>query len=83
MGTDQHTLSTSSACLQTKGVMLTHTNLSPDVLTAFVSERLVIYKPPSHIIMTTELSAAATGKVLKHQLLSIYARQLALFDSEV
>lgn len=50
--------------------------LDPLVLSEFVSERLVSYKRPSRIILTTQLPAAATGKVLKHQLLSVFAGQL-------
>ncbi len=57
--------------------------LDPAVLADFVSDRLASYKRPSRIIMTTELPAAATGKVLKHQLLSTFARQLAQLDSKV
>ncbi|ASJ73142.1 class I adenylate-forming enzyme family protein [Granulosicoccus antarcticus] len=45
-------------------------------LAAFVSERLVSYKRPSRIITTTELPAAATGKVLKHKLLGTFTQQL-------
>lgn len=42
-------------------------------LMAFVSERLVNYKRPTRIFPVTELPAAATGKVLKHKLLSTFA----------
>ena len=51
-------------------------SLDPAVLAAFVSERLVSYKRPSRIIPCTELPTAATGKILKHKLLSTFAEQL-------
>lgn len=56
--------------------------MDADVLAAFVSERLVSYKRPSRIIMTTQLPAAATGKVLKHQLLATFADQLHPLESK-
>jgi acyl-CoA synthetase (AMP-forming)/AMP-acid ligase II len=56
--------------------------LNRAVLSDFVSERLASYKRPSRIIATTELPAAATGKVLKHQLLYTFAKQLAELDSQ-
>jgi len=58
------------------------TALDTALLADFVSDRLASYKRPSRIIATTELPAAATGKVLKHQLLSTFARQLAQLDSK-
>ncbi len=45
-------------------------------LRAFVKERLSGYKRPSHIILTTSLPAAPTGKLLKHKLLATFADQL-------
>ncbi len=51
--------------------------LDPEKLRAFVSDRLTSYKRPSRIILTTELPAAATGKILKHKLLTTFAEQLA------
>jgi len=56
--------------------------LDPDMLKSYVSERLASYKRPSRIILTTELPAAATGKVLKHRLLSVFADQLAELASK-
>ena len=50
--------------------------LDAEVLAAFVSERLVSYKRPSQIITCAELPTAATGKILKHKLLSTFAHQL-------
>ncbi|MCR4267562.1 class I adenylate-forming enzyme family protein [Nitratireductor sp. ZSWI3] len=43
---------------------------------AFVAARLTSYKRPSHIILTTQLPAASTGKILKHQLLEAFKAQL-------
>ena len=57
-------------------------SMDSGALAAFVSERLVSYQLPSRIIMTTELPAAATGKVLKHKLLSTFAGQLVHYDSK-
>ncbi|WP_425046769.1 class I adenylate-forming enzyme family protein [Primorskyibacter sp. S87] len=51
-------------------------SLDPETLRVFVSDRLTSYKRPSRIILTTELPAAATGKILKHKLLSTFAEQL-------
>lgn len=45
-------------------------------LKAFVAERLSAYKRPSRIVVTTELPAAATGKILKHRLLTHFAAEL-------
>lgn len=57
-------------------------NFDPAVLTAFVSDRLVSYKRPSRIIVTTGLPAAATGKILKHKLIATFAKELsAMGDS--
>lgn len=51
--------------------------LSPDALRAFVADRLAGYKRPAQYIITTRLPAAATGKILKHQLLDAFADQLS------
>lgn len=51
--------------------------LDVDALATFVKERLVSYKRPSRIIPIAELPAAATGKVLKQNLLSTFADLLA------
>ncbi len=40
-------------------------------LRAFVKERLAGYKRPKHIILTTELPAAPTGKLLKHKMIQV------------
>jgi acyl-CoA synthetase (AMP-forming)/AMP-acid ligase II len=47
-----------------------------ETLRAFVAERLSGYKRPSRIVMVDALPAAATGKVLKHKLLSAFADRL-------
>ncbi|NIZ12818.1 class I adenylate-forming enzyme family protein [Phaeobacter sp. HF9A] len=47
-------------------------------LRSFVAERLAGYKRPSRIFVVETLPAAATGKILKHQLLTRFA---ALLDS--
>jgi acyl-CoA synthetase (AMP-forming)/AMP-acid ligase II len=51
--------------------------LDQDALAAFVAKRLTGYKRPSRIILTTELPAAPTGKILKQKLASVFAEQLA------
>jgi acyl-CoA synthetase (AMP-forming)/AMP-acid ligase II len=50
----------------------------PDVaaLRAFIKERLAGYKLPKHIILTTVLPAAPTGKLLKHKMIETFADQL-------
>jgi len=44
-----------------------------DTLRAFAAERLTGYKRPSQIFLVEALPAAATGKILKHRLLSHFA----------
>ncbi|PUB18996.1 class I adenylate-forming enzyme family protein [Yoonia sediminilitoris] len=46
-------------------------------LEALAASRLASYKRPSRIIPVTALPAAATGKILKHKLLSTFATLLA------
>lgn len=46
-------------------------------LSAFLSDRLAGYKRPSRILIVDALPAAATGKILKHKLLSTFADRLA------
>lgn len=48
-----------------------------DALAIFVCARLVSYKRPTRIFPISQLPAAATGKVLKHKLLSTFADLLA------
>lgn len=50
--------------------------LTPDVLRAFASERLAGYKRPRHIVLAPSLPAAPTGKILKHKLLEAFADRL-------
>ncbi len=45
-------------------------------LRAFVKERLAGYKRPKHIILTTELPAAPTGKLLKHKMIAVLGGDL-------
>ncbi|AFO86391.1 long-chain fatty acid--CoA ligase [Phaeobacter inhibens] len=47
-----------------------------DELRAFVAEQLAGYKRPGLIILTDQLPAAPTGKILKHMLLTHFADQL-------
>ncbi|WP_289086228.1 AMP-binding protein [uncultured Sulfitobacter sp.] len=51
--------------------------LDPQVLKAFVKERLTGYKRPSQFIIGTALPAAPTGKILKHKLIETFKDQLA------
>lgn len=51
--------------------------VSEEELRAFVSERLAGYKRPSRILLVEGLPAAATGKILKHRLLTHFAERLA------
>jgi acyl-CoA synthetase (AMP-forming)/AMP-acid ligase II len=53
------------------------TGLTEAILVEFVAERITAYKRPSRIIVTEKLPAAATGKILKHQLIAAFADQLA------
>ncbi len=46
-------------------------------LRKFAAERLTGYKRPSRIVVATQLPAAATGKILKHKLLTHFADELA------
>ncbi len=48
----------------------------PEELRRFVAGRLAGYKRPARIIIATELPAAPTGKILKHQLLDVFRDQL-------
>ncbi|MBB5514174.1 acyl-CoA synthetase (AMP-forming)/AMP-acid ligase II [Rubricella aquisinus] len=49
------------------------TTLTEAALMDFVAKRLTAYKRPARIIVTERLPAAATGKILKHQLLGVFA----------
>ena len=52
-------------------------DLSEASLKAFVAKRLTAYKCPTQIVFVERLPAAATGKILKHRLLSLFADELA------
>ena len=45
-------------------------------LKAHVADRLSAYKRPSHVVLTLELPAAPTGKILKHKLIETFATDL-------
>ncbi|MBB3995230.1 acyl-CoA synthetase (AMP-forming)/AMP-acid ligase II [Sulfitobacter undariae] len=45
-------------------------------LRAFIKERLTGYKRPKHIVLTTALPAAPTGKLLKHKMIATFADEL-------
>ena len=42
-------------------------------LKAFVAEQLTGYKCPTHVFLVDQLPAAATGKILKHRLMTVFA----------
>ena len=50
-------------------------------LRAWLKERLVAYKVPSHVFLVDAYPAAATGKILKHKLLGHIAEAIAARDS--
>ena len=49
---------------------------SVEDLRAFVKARLAGYKRPKHIVLTTALPAAPTGKLLKHKMIETFGEQL-------
>ncbi|NNK79365.1 MAG: AMP-binding protein [Litoreibacter sp.] len=51
-------------------------------LHAFLRDRLAPYKLPRHIVIANELPTAATGKILKHKLVSHFAKALAERDTK-
>jgi len=51
-------------------------------LKAHVAAQLSAYKRPSHIVLTLQLPAAATGKLLKHKMIDTFAEQLAQAESD-
>jgi len=52
-----------------------------DSLKAHVAKRLSGYKRPSHIVLTLQLPAAATGKLLKHKMIDTFSEQLAIAEA--
>ncbi|MGH1368324.1 MAG: class I adenylate-forming enzyme family protein [Maritimibacter sp.] len=55
--------------------------LTEPAIKAFLHDHLVSYKVPQHVIIIDAFPAAATGKILKHKLLSTFADQLAARDA--
>lgn len=55
--------------------------VSEEALKAWLKERLVAYKVPSHVFIVDAYPAAATGKILKHRLLDHFAERIAARDS--
>jgi len=51
--------------------------VTEDELKAFLADRLAPYKRPSRIVITTDLPAAPTGKILKSKLIDTFADQIA------
>ena len=63
--------------------------VSEETLKAWLKSRLVAYKVPSHVFMVDAYPAAATGKILKHKLLSHFSdlikerdRQIRVIDQQ-
>ena len=52
-------------------------NITEDELKQFVRDKLSPYKRPSRIVVTTQLPAAATGKILKASLIETFDEELA------
>lgn len=50
---------------------------SPETVRGFLGERLAAYKRPQHLIRVEAFPTAATGKILKHTLLTHFAHTLA------
>ncbi len=50
--------------------------LDVDALRRFAAERLTGYKRPTRIVAATTLPAAPSGKILKHELISVFADRL-------
>ncbi|WP_051927549.1 class I adenylate-forming enzyme family protein [Ruegeria halocynthiae] len=48
-----------------------------------LKETLVRYKIPQHIVVTAELPQAATGKILKNKLVTVFAEELRTLDEAV
>ena len=56
--------------------------IDPAELRAWMRERMVSYKVPHHFVIVDALPQAATGKVLKAQLLTLFAAELKQMDAE-
>lgn len=60
---------------------LSATELTPDDLRDWLSQRLVGYKVPQQILLVDKLPTAATGKILKHRLIGHFADRLDPTDT--
>lgn len=58
-------------------VQTTDTALTEATILSFITPLLTAYKRPSRVIITDQLPAAATGKILKHKLLDTFADELS------
>ncbi len=56
--------------------------LAPDDLKLHLSERLAAYKHPTRWVMSDQLPAAPSGKILKARLASVFADQLTSFATD-
>lgn len=52
-----------------------------DEVKAYLHERLVAYKVPQHVVIVYDFPRAATGKILKHKLVGLYADDLSRRDA--
>jgi len=57
--------------------LLTKGDISEPDIRAWLKERLVAYKIPQHILIVDSFPVAATGKILKSRLISVFADRLA------
>ena len=57
--------------------------VSEETLKAWLKSRLVAYKVPSHVFMVDAYPAAATGKILKHKLLSYFSDLIKERDRQI
>lgn len=55
--------------------------IGEEELKGFLHEHLVAYKVPQHIVLIDDFPRAATGKILKHKLVDLYADELARRDA--
>ena len=53
--------------------ILTDGSITEDILKVWLKERLAPYKIPQRIFIIKQFPTAATGKILKHKLLSYFA----------
>jgi len=50
--------------------------VTEDDLKGFLHDHLVAYKVPQHIVLIDDFPRAATGKILKHQLVDLHIDEL-------